>query len=225
MVGPAHTSRSAIWARLFELARHVAPYPVKMIWSREEDFAQGLFRPHLATRLRGALGPDGKPSAWSQIYVDGVVSRVESFHVLYLIPNVSIRSVASSSHVHIGYWRSVNHSQHAFWTESFIDALAHAAGRDPFEYRRNLLPPGSRERTVLETVAEHAGWGSALQAGVGRGIAIAESHGSFVAEFIEASSVPTALRAFIVWSPLSIAGTSAILTPRPNKSKERSSWA
>ena len=170
-----------------ELARHVAPYPVKMIWSREEDFAQGLFRPHLATRLRGALGPDGKPSAWSQIYVDGVVSRVESFHIPYLIPNVSIRSVASSSHVHIGYWRSVNHSQHAFWTESFIDEFAHAAGRDPFEYRRNLLPPGSRERTVLETVAEHAGWGSPLQAGVGRGIAIAESHGSVVAEVIEAS--------------------------------------
>jgi isoquinoline 1-oxidoreductase beta subunit len=162
-----------------------------LIWSREEDFAQGLYRPHLATRLQGAVGPDGKPTAWSQIYVDGVRSRVESFHIPYAIPNVSIRSVASSSHLRVGAWRSVNHSQHAFWTESFIDELAHAASRDPFVYRRELLPPGSRERRVLEAVAEQAGWGSALPAGIGRGIAVAESYGSVVAEVIEASLGPT----------------------------------
>jgi isoquinoline 1-oxidoreductase beta subunit len=81
----------------------------------------------------------------------------------------------------------VNSTQHGFWTESFIDELAHAAGRDPYEYRRGLLAPDTRERRVLETAAERSGWGSPLPAGVGRGIAMVPSFGSIVAYVIEAS--------------------------------------
>ena len=86
-----------------------------------------------------------------------------------------------------GSWRSVAHTQHGFYTESFIDELARAAGRDPFEYRRDLLAPGSRHRRVLETAADKAGWGTPLAPGVGRGIALVESFGSVVAHVVEAS--------------------------------------
>jgi isoquinoline 1-oxidoreductase beta subunit len=92
--------------------------------------------------------------------------------------------------VHVGAWRSVAHSQHGFYIESFIDELAHAAGRDPFAYRRDLLPAGSRHRRVLETAADKAGWGKPLPQGVGRGIALVESFGTVVAHVIEASLGP-----------------------------------
>jgi len=168
------------------IARSVEPRPVKLILSREEEFAQGSYRPALATRIRAALSPDGRPHAWSQKYLAGP-TRNEGFHVPYAIPNRSIRSVDFATHVRTGTWRAVAHTQHAFWTESFIDELAHAAGRDPFEYRRDLLPEGSRERRVLEAAAELAGWATPPEAGRARGIAVAESYGTLVAEVVEIS--------------------------------------
>lgn len=172
------------------LARAAAPHPVKLVWSREEDFAQGTFRPRLACRIRAALAPDGSPLAWSQLYVDGMPAPVEAFRIPYAVLHQSIRAVAVPDPVRRGSWRSVNHTQHAFWSESFIDELAHAAGRDPFAYRRDLLPPGSRHRRVLEAAAEAAGWGAPLPAGSGRGIAVAEAYGTVVAHVIEASPGP-----------------------------------
>lgn len=185
--GGANGSTAFYFAQAIALARKIAPHPVQMIWSREEDFAQGTYRPQVATRLQAALGADGKPVAWSQAYIDGVPSRVESFHIPYTIAHQSFRAVDSRHHVRLGSWRSVNHTQHGFWIESFIDELAHAAGRDPFDYRRDLLPAGSRARVVLETAAAKANWGSALPPGIGRGIALVESYGSVVAEVIEAA--------------------------------------
>jgi isoquinoline 1-oxidoreductase beta subunit len=173
------------------IAMEASPRPVKLIWSREEDFAQGAYRPALATTMRAALGPDGRPVAWWQLYVENpAVGGNAAFTVPYLIPNQSIRSVAGPSHVCVGTWRSVAHSQHGFYTESFIDELAHAAGKDPFTYRRDLLPAGSRHRRVLETVAAGAGWGEPLPTGLGRGIALVESFGTVVAQVIEASLGP-----------------------------------
>ncbi|HKU99574.1 MAG TPA: molybdopterin cofactor-binding domain-containing protein, partial [Vineibacter sp.] len=185
--GGANGATGFYFAQVIALAKKIAPLPVQMIWSREEDFAQGTYRPQVATRLQAALGADGKPLAWSQAYIDGVPSRVESFHIPYAIAHQSFRAVDSRHHVRLGSWRSVNHTQHGFWTESFIDELAHAAGRDPFQYRRDLLPAGSRARVVLETAAAKANWGSPLPPGVGRGIALVESYGSIVAEVIEAT--------------------------------------
>jgi isoquinoline 1-oxidoreductase beta subunit len=170
------------------IAMEASPRPVKMIWSREEDFAQGTYRPALATTMRAVLGADGRPVSWSQLYVENpAVGGNGAFTIPYLIPSQSIRSVASPSHVRVGTWRSVAHSQHGFYTESFIDELAHAAGKDPFAYRRDLLPAGSRHRRVLETAAARAGWGDALPPGAGRGIALVESFGTVVAHVIEAS--------------------------------------
>src|SRR5262245_18840113 len=174
-----------------DVAREVSPSPVKVIWSREEDFAQGTYRPALTSRIRAALAPDGRPIAWLQLFADNpAVGRNEAYTIPYRIPSQSIRSVAIPSHVRVGSWRSVAHSQHGFYTESFIDELAHAAGQDPLAYRRDLLPAGSRHRRVLEIAAEKAGWGETLPPGVGRGIALVESFGTIVAHVIEASLGP-----------------------------------
>jgi isoquinoline 1-oxidoreductase beta subunit len=195
-VGGAFGRRAAQSAGYLEpaarIATAMAPRPVKLIWAREEDVAQGTYRPALTSRLHAALGPDGRPLAWSQLYVDNpaVDDRGAAYAVPYLVPNQSIRSIAAPCHVRVGIWRSVAHSQHGFYTESFIDELAHAAGQDPFAYRRDLLPAGSRHRRVLEAAAARSGWGEPLPPGVGRGIALVESFGTIVAHVVEASLGP-----------------------------------
>ena len=189
-VGGAFGRRSATsgqhLGQFAEIARAMAPWPVKTIWSREEEFAQGAYRPQVASRIRAALGGDGRPTAWSQVFIH-TQGINEAFGLPYAIANQSLRSAISATHVRTGSWRSVAHTQHGFYTESFIDELAHAAKRDPFEYRRDLLPPGSRERRVLELAAQKSGWGRALPPGHGRGIALVASFGSVVAQVIEAS--------------------------------------
>lgn len=172
--------------QIVQIGREASPYPVKMIWSREEDFAQGAYRPALASRIRAALAADGRPTAWVQSYID-TGGRNEAYLLPYAIPDQSIRAVPGAYHIRWGAWRSVAHTQHGFYTESFIDELAHAAGCDPYLYRRDLLPPGSRHRRVLQTAAQRAGWDSPLPAGHARGIAIVASFGSIVAEVVEVS--------------------------------------
>ena len=162
------------------------PYPVKLIWSREQDVTQGAYRPQVTSRLQAALGSDGKIAAWTSDYAQKDDGGKEA-GVPYAIPTVDIRHHEYISNQVNAYWRSVNASQHGFFNECFVDELAAAAGKDPFEYRRDQLTPGSRQRTVLETVAKRAGWGTPLPAGTGRGIAIVESFGTVVAQVVEAS--------------------------------------
>ena len=166
------------------LARAASPRPVKLILHREEEFTQGAYRPALATRISALLGEDGSADRLVADLPLGP-TRNEGFALPYRIPNQSLRSVAFATHLRTGTWRAVAHTQHAFWTESFIDELAHAAGRDPYEYRRALLPEGSRERRVLDAAAELAGWDEPLGQGMGRGIAIAESYGTVAAHVVE----------------------------------------
>jgi isoquinoline 1-oxidoreductase subunit beta len=91
------------------------------------------------------------------------------------------------SHQTVGAWRSVNATQHGFYTESFIDELAHAAGADPFEFRKRHLKTGSRHLAVLEEAANRSGWGTPLPAGTGRGIAIVECFETIAAHVVEAT--------------------------------------
>jgi len=89
--------------------------------------------------------------------------------------------------VPIGYWRSVGHSQNAFFLESFIDELAHATAQDPLTFRESLLTDAPRYLAVLQLAAKKSNWGEPLPNGRARGIALHESFGSIVAEVVEAS--------------------------------------
>lgn len=161
------------------------PYPVKLIWSREQEVSQGAYRPQVAARLQAALGADGRIAAWASDYAQFDNGGKEA-SVPYAIPKIDVRHHKYISNQVNAYWRSVNASQHGYFNEAFMDELAAAAGNDPFEFRRAHLPAG-RHRTVLETLARRAGWGSPLPAGTGRGIALVESFGTIVGEVVEAS--------------------------------------
>ena len=105
----------------------------------------------------------------------------------YAVPNILVDLHSPKIGVPVLWWRSVGHSHTAFVVESFIDELAHAAGKDPYAYRRGLLEGHPRHLGVLDLAAERAGWGTAVPAGRARGIAVHESFGSFVAQVAEVS--------------------------------------
>ncbi len=177
------------------------PYPVKLIWSREEEVQQGAYRPQSSAHLKAALGKDGMIAAWQTDYAQPVDIEGEATFI-YDLPAVSRRLYKHESNQTTGSWRSVNSTQHGFYNESFMDELAHAAGADPVAFRAKHLKPGSRHLAVLTEVAKRSGWGTPLPAGVGRGVAIVQSFNTIVAEVIEASvkadGTPKIHRAFAV---------------------------
>lgn len=183
-----------------KLAKQVS-YPVKLIWSREEEIRHGTYRPQSSAQLKAALGKEGKITAWRTDYVQSGDAEAETSFI-YTIPATSRRHFAYQSNQNDGPWRSVNSTQMGFYNECFIDELAHAAGQDPYQYRRKHLPEGSRYQRVLDEVAKRSGWGTPLPAGIGRGIAIVESFGTIVAEVIEATvkadGSPKVLKAWAV---------------------------
>ena len=162
------------------------PYPVKLIWSREQEVSQGAYRPQVTSRLQAALGADGKIAAWWSDYAQKDDAAKEG-GVPYVIADKQHRHHDYISNQVNAYWRSVNASQHGFFNECFMDELAPAAGQDPYQFRRAHLAPGSRHAIVLDTVAKRSGWGGPLPAGTGRGIALVESFGTVVAQVVEAS--------------------------------------
>ena len=105
--------------------------------------------------------------------------------VQYEIANLKVEHVLSRTPIPVGFWRSVGHSYNGFFKESFVDELAFAAGKDPYEFRRGLLEKHPRHRNVLETVAEKSGWGTPMEKGAGRGIALHESFHTIVAQVAE----------------------------------------
>jgi isoquinoline 1-oxidoreductase subunit beta len=162
------------------------PYPVKIIWSREEEVSQGAYRPQSSAQLKGAVGADGKISAWQNDYAQPESAESETTFI-YDLPVVARRHFAHVSNQTTGAWRSVNSTQQGFYNESFIDELAHSAGADPVDFRRKHLKAGSRHLAVLNEVATRSAWGTPLPAGMGRGIAIVESFKTIVAHVVEAS--------------------------------------
>ncbi len=178
--------------------------PVKLIYAREDDMAAGYYRPASVVRFEAALDARGRPSMLkagvgspSIMAASGFMkipaNGVDSFALegladhAYDIPNQHIAYGRKEPGPQVWFWRSVGHSQNAFFIESFIDEMAAAAKQDPFEYRRALLGKAPRHKTVLELAAEKAGWGTPPAAGVSRGIALCESFGSYVAEVAEVS--------------------------------------
>ena len=183
----------------------VAGAPVKVLWSREDDIQGGYYRPMWYDKLRAGLDESGMPVAWEHHIVgqsiiagtafagamikNGVdATSVEGAADLpYTIPNVHVALHTPTSPITVQWWRSVGHSHTAFVVESFLDELAHAAGKDPLEYRRALLTNSPRELGVLNLAAEKAGWGTPLPEGRARGLAVHSSFDSFVAQVAEVS--------------------------------------
>jgi len=163
-------------------------YPVKLIWSREEDTRHDHYRQASISRFRGGLDADGNAIAWHNHYVNKHDPE-EAPHIPYAIDNQRIVYTESGTHVPWGFWRSVDHSLHAFFTESFIDEIAFAAGRDPYHYRRDLLADQPRFLAVLDLAASKAGWGEPLADDAGRGISIHRSFGTIVAEVVDVAVV------------------------------------
>lgn len=161
-----------------------SPYPVKLIWSREEDMRHDHYRQASISRFKAALDGDGAPIAWENQFVDKH-DPVEAPYIPYGIANQYIHFADSPTHVPWGFWRSVDHSLHAFFTESFIDELAVNAGQDPYRYRRELLADATRFRDVLDLAASKSEWDRPLPAHHGRGIAIHKSFGTIVAQVVE----------------------------------------
>ncbi len=177
--------------------------PVKLIWTREDDMAAGRYRPMSYHIMEGALDNDGNIGAWRhRVAVQSILagtafagmiengidnSSVEGSRGLpYKIPNLQVDLAnAEDVGVPVLWWRSVGHTHNGYVTEAFFDEMAAAAGQDPYELRRQLLEDHPRHLGVLELAAEKAGWGEDLGPGRGRGIAVHESFGSFVAEVVD----------------------------------------
>ena len=182
---------------------------VKLVWSREEDMQHDMYRPAAFSKFRAALDDQGKPIAWwnrivgpsvTLSFMERLVPWAASdmmqdktnaegaADMPYDIADITVEHVLSRTPVPVGFWRSVGHSYNGFFKESFVDELAHAAGKDPYEFRRGLLEKHPRQRKVLETVAAKAGWGKPMEKGKGRGIALHESFHSIVAQVAEVSA-------------------------------------
>ncbi len=175
--------------------------PVQVVWTREEDMQHDWYRPATYNVFEGGVDTSGRVTTWKlRIVAPPIVGRgprrgpgVDGASVdgaadmAYGIPNVFIDYCRSPVPVPTGHWRSVGPSQNTFIVESFMDELAHAAGRDPVELRRELLRGHPRLRHVLDVAAERSGWGTPLPAGRARGVALVENKGGLVAEVAEVS--------------------------------------
>ncbi|MES3008952.1 MAG: molybdopterin cofactor-binding domain-containing protein [Pseudomonadota bacterium] len=160
--------------------------PVQTIWSREEDMQQDYYRPAVTSAFRAGFDANNNLIAWENHYI-GKNEPAEAAHPPYSIPNKSIAYAESPTHVPFGAWRSVAHSQHTFFLESFVDELAHKAGKNPYQFRLDMLKDKPRHAAVLKAAAERAGWERNLPEGHAMGIALQESFGSIVAQVAEVS--------------------------------------
>ena len=191
-----------------------AKAPVKTVWTREDDMHGGYYRPAYLHRVRILLGRDGLPTTWQHMIVGQSILAGTPFEPMMVkngIDATSVEGVANSPYlksvpnhrvdlhspklgIPVLWWRSVGHSYNGFVMESLIDELAQAAGKDPVEYRRALLKGHSRHLGVLNLVAEKARWGTPAPKGRGRGVAVHESFGSYVAQVAEVSVERNAIR-------------------------------
>lgn len=174
-----------------------AGVPVKLTWSREDDLQHDMYRPAAHTRLVAGLDAEGWPIAWNgriacpsfaglrngidHAAVEGMADLV------YEVPNILVEYNVAQAGIPVSYWRSVGYSQNIFFTESFIDELAAAGGKDPLALRRRLLANSPRPLGVLELAAEKSGYGKPLPTGHYQGIGLANNVGSFNAQIAEVS--------------------------------------
>lgn len=191
-------------AQAVQIARQVDG-PVKVVWTREEDTQHSVYKPYFYDRLAAGLDAQGMPIAWShRLTGSSVMARMippgfkngldpdtidGAAEPPYTFPNMLVEYVRQEPPgIPTGWWRGVGPTHNVFVVESFIDELAAAAKKDPFEYRRALLGRSPRARGVLELAAEKAGWGTPLPPGRGRGISLLHAFGeTYIAQVAEVS--------------------------------------
>lgn len=177
-------------------------YPLKIIWTREQDIQHDRFRPAYHDTIAAALGKDGLPMAWAhrtrcstvrsyydrkpwpqgQLDHDAVAGAAD---LPYAIPALRSEWVRQDGPVALNWWRGVGETHNVFVVESFLDELAHAAGQDPVAYRRALLGKNPRSLAVLNKVAQVSGWGKPLPPRCARGISLHDSFGTYAALVLE----------------------------------------
>ena len=182
-----------------EDAAHIAkgePWPVKVLWTREEDIQGGYYRPMVTHKARLSLDDSGQVTAFENT----AVGQSSGIHELsYHIPNQLLGSHRQKSPVRTHFWRSVDHSHTAFAIESAMDEAAAAAQQDPISYRRALLHKQPRMQALLDKVAQMSGWGKELPKGNGLGVAIHASFGSIVAEVAQVSVANGTIKVENAW--------------------------
>ncbi len=172
--------------------------PVKTVWTREDDMAGGYYRPMFVHRIEAGLDKAGKIVAWKHAIAGQALrpgggldhAALEGASDSPYVEQTPAHRVSVHSPLYpipVLWWRSVGHTHTAFAMEGFIDELAHAAKRDPAEFRRELLKDATRRLKVLGAAVEKAGWGKRSESGIGRGVAVHESFGSFVAQVADVS--------------------------------------
>lgn len=175
--------------------------PVKLLWSREDDMTHDFYRPLGLNQLQAGVDAQGMPVALHfKVTSQSITQRAfglpkdtldpfmaEAAVAAYEIPNTQHDLVIHDSGMRVGYWRAVSHNMNAFANESFMDELALAAGKDPYQYRMALLKYKPRFANVLKLAAEKAGWGRPLPAGRARGIALMEGYDTYMAQVAEVS--------------------------------------
>jgi isoquinoline 1-oxidoreductase beta subunit len=185
------------------IAKALPGQAVQLIWTREDDIAHDVYRPQALARFAAKLDANGQLLAWDNKSVSGAIGHQYfprnlglpgmgpdkttaegEYDMQYEIANQRIAHVIVDSAVPLGYWRSVGHSHNAFFKESFIDELAHAAGKDGAAFRRGLLAKHPRHLAVLDAALAKAG---TAPAGRAHGVAVHQSFGSIVAQVAEVS--------------------------------------
>jgi isoquinoline 1-oxidoreductase subunit beta len=187
------------------------PYPVKLIWSREEDFAHCGFRPQVAAVIKATLSAEGKVSSWQSRYAQEE-SADAAAALPYNVGRFEAKHLEHVSGVSEGAWRSVNHSQHGFFTESMVDELAQLAGQDPLAFRLNHVRPDSKASRVLQALREHAQWERAPAAGVGRGLALVAAMGSMAGMVVEV--MLDGARKLVVCRVVTVVDCGLLVNPR-----------
>ncbi|HEX5091258.1 MAG TPA: xanthine dehydrogenase family protein molybdopterin-binding subunit [Burkholderiales bacterium] len=179
--------------------------PVKLVWSREDDMRGGFYRPMYYHALKAGLDAKGNLVAWTHRIVGQSILTGTAFESMlvkngvdgtsvegaaslpYAIPNLRVDLHSPKMGVPVQWWRSVGSTHTAYSTETFLDEVVRAAGKDPVAMRRQLLAKHPRHRRVLELAARRASWGSALGKGRARGVAVHESFNTLVAQVVEVS--------------------------------------
>jgi isoquinoline 1-oxidoreductase beta subunit len=195
-------------AQTVQIAQQTRGRPVTLMWTREQDVRHDFYRPAVVSRYRAALDDAGELLAVHARVAAPSVSTFQNrpqripdpfivggaLNRLYPVPNKLVDYAETSTHVPVGFWRAVARSHNGFICESFIDEMAHLAGRDPLEFRLGLLATNERATAVLKKAAAEAGWGRPLEANAGMGIAFSSGFGSFNAQIAEVSVENDVLR-------------------------------